>query len=386
MRKLNGLDWFLGNVYHTPIRAGLLQDLVDPLREQLIAAPYSAQSVATAISDYVSRTTGESSPNATQASVNRILIESDLTEVARTLTDAHVQDALEQRREYPTFLKERLNASVEKMGGLGLPLRETPKLHFVKQMPAPYSSSGAAIIACDQGDEDAFGVSPGLYITSNYRPFYTEYILYHEMLHLYLGERHPEVLSGRLEEGLAEALGAGWLALSFMPLTLVLNLFIVNRLSTNYAGQWERYLDATRQAWRLLQRMGLDGVTELVRRGRPALIDTELRMYAEITDLHKGSPVTLPPQLDALLAAVCDLYPRSLAASPAAVLVAPYAKEGATVREVALEANMDPELALEGLRELQDVLGIAALRPDESVVVFSLAPQLASSRLLRYSI
>lgn len=383
MRHFNGLDWFLGAAYNSTLSTALLRDVVAPLRERLEPLPYEVSAVANEVSRWLQGATAATTPLGTAEEARLVVLRDDISRIATNVVAAGVVKDLERRRDYASFMASTLDSARAEMSNVGLDLKSPTEVFFVDEFPAPYNSRDAAIIACDEGDLHEFGIPPGLYIGPGFRPFYTEFIVFHEVVHVYLGSLSPQEFAGRLEEGWAEVLGAGWLSLQFMPPDLVLNLFVLNRLSSQYAGQWERYLDATRQVWALVQRFGFQQIVEWTMQGRPKLSDLEAKIMQGLGREWHPSTGRIPPDLGALLSAVCDTYPRSLVCSPAAFLAAPHAHAGATVREIAASAGMSQKLTIEALEELQDALGLLALRPDRSVVPFSVAPEASSSGRLR---
>lgn len=383
MRDFNGLDWFLGAAYNSTLRTALLRDVVSPLRGRLETQPYDSTAVAKELSRWMQDLPPLASRIGTTEEAHLVVLREEISRIAATVVVPAVVRGLEDRRDYSKFMASTLASARAEMSKVGLDVPAPIEAFFVDEFPAPYDSRDAAIIACDDGDLQEFGIRPGLYIGPGFRPYYTEFIAFHEVIHVYLGSLSPLEFAGRLEEGWAEVLGAGWLSLRFMPLDLVLKLFVLNRLSSQYTGQWERYLDATRQVWSILQRFGFQRVVELTMGGRPILSDVEANLMQGLGEEWHASTGQIPPDLGALLSAVCDTYPRSLACSPAAFLAAPHAHAGATVREIAASAGMSQSLTIEALEELQDALGLLAVRPDRSVVPFSVAPAASSSGCLR---
>lgn len=386
MRDLTALDWFLGAAYETSISSSLLTDVIDPIRHGLQSRRYAGDDVASAIDAWL-ETSESAGLITTQDEALKVALSHDLRKVRDVAVSQQLQFDLDLRRNLEEFLSATLQAGVQACQEVGLTFREQPQIYFVDAFPEPYSASAAAIIACDAGDKDAFGIEPGLYATTNYRPIYTEFIIYHELVHLYLGQNQPDLFASRLEEGFAEVIGSGLIGLRFLRPEILRNLFTLNRLSSSYDCRWERYLDATRQVWSLLQELGLKQLLSILQMGRSEIRELETQVLTRVRDVRhvKRDTTDLPPDLGWLFATVCDGFPRSLSASPAAWLVAPHAHQGSTVREIGVQTRMHPELVKVALEELQDILGLLALRPDGVVVTFSEASRIARTQLIRYS-
>src|SRR6266700_4778460 len=119
-------------------------------------------------------------------------------------------------------------------------------------------------------------MEPGIYFPeSRLRPFYSEFLLSHELIHVILGKISPNLLARGLEEGIAKLIGALYLSNQILGKDLTINLFIYNRLSYRHQQFWELYMDATRQAKFLYQRFGLQGIVELMKSGREKLKKVE---------------------------------------------------------------------------------------------------------------
>lgn len=383
VRRLNGYDWFIGSAYFAKLRTSLLSDVVAKARPILLNCPYDAESVAEALDNEFGATSG-SSVIATQHEAFEALVRLDLQAIRDRTTDSMVIAELTARQNMPDTLARAAERGASLLRQAGLHDLVTPELHFVESFPAPYSESRAAIIATDDGDRQKFGIDPGLYIKQTYRPIYSEFIVYHELIHTYLGQLSPELFCSNFEEGLADLIGSGWVGTRVFTEPLVENLFVLNRLSRLNDPAWERYVDALRQALSFMMVNGFDGVVQLIRSGREGLQEAERHILEgrDLAERHVHSGAESP--LRRIVTSICLKFPRSLVVSPAAALVAPHAVAGASLREVATASRVGIELVHDVCEELQNIFGLLALRPDSAVIAFSNADMIASTGAMRY--
>lgn len=384
-RTLTGFDWLLGSAYFSNIHASLLSDVTVPMRERTSGLPYRSESVAGAIDAALSSLNTDDVTGSQQAAFDRMLA-ADLRSIRRSAVDPSVVQELDNRRDMPKKLGQVVDAAVTILRKAGLADIAPPDLHFVDSFPEPYVDSPAVIIATDDGDRLRFGIPPGLHIKPNYRPIYTEYIVCHELIHSYLGQVSPHIYSTRLEEGVADLLGSGWLALQMFPEALVGRLFVLNRLSRASDPGWERYLDATRVSWAFTISEGFERLVQLVSEGRESLARLEIELLSGVELAHPGSHRGLNSAFYRLMTSVCLTYPRSLVVSPAAALVAPHASAGSSLREISAAAGIEIGLVRSACKELQDVAGLLALRPDQTVISFSHADTVARTGAIRYGV
>lgn len=381
-----GLDWFLGAAYNTRLHASLLRDVVDPVRIQLLSIPFDGPSVRSVISSAISRLSPSDLIDTQSMALQRVLC-TDLEAILRSSEDEDVCRSIDLRSDIRGCLEESLAASLTILGDLGLGRSTPAKIHFVDDLPAPYESMSGAILAADEGDQSAFGIEPGLYVRPGARPFYTEFLVFHEAVHLLLGTMSPLEYASRLEEGICEVLGSGFVGLAMFGYGLTENLFVLNRLSRQYDASWERYLEAARQTWAATESIGLAGLVSIVKDGREAINQLEDASLLPTTELSATAVRPyVPSDLATLMRRVLLTYPRTLIATPAATLLAPHMGAGASLTEAASASGLSKDLALVAARELQDTLGLLALRSDETVVPFSQAQRVAASGAIRYSI
>jgi hypothetical protein len=380
---MNGEDYLLGLLYNVRGRFGRLGAFMRALPFDASALPYDAAPLR----DAVDRTIAAAESRRGligREQAKMLVVAVELRQVRARMSDQETLESLASRHAMRPVLEARLSDAVNLLREYGVVAGVT-NVYIVDKFPEPYQDREYAVLAADAGDERSHGIAPGLYfLERGVRPYYSEFLVCHEVLHVVLGNKNPELLAHGLEEGLAEVLGSIHLSRRVLGTELTRNIFVYNRLNDNYHPLWEQYLDFARMAAYILQRYGLAGLLDLARRGRPIIKDVEgqlLQGSGRDLPIEKGA--VGPEDLD-LVDYLFSLYPRSLVVSPLAYLVAPYALPGASTREVLGAANVAFEDGLEALEELENEFSLLGLRKDRSVVLWSDCPLYAPS--LRYKL
>ncbi|GAA0963085.1 hypothetical protein [Actinocorallia libanotica] len=253
-------------------------------------------------------------------------------------------------------ISDRLSAAGPAVQGrlvkAGLPVEEAP-LRVMDEFPPPFHQFGWSAFAPDREDEENFGVEPGVYfLRSRLRPFYSELLFAHEVIHTVTGKRDPEVFAMGLEEGLAEAVGSCFGALAVLEPATIRNILLHGRHGVDRPKLWSVYLDHTRQAYLLYREFGLTGLIELIKQGRAAIHRAEELVvqgrYREL-DLPRGN---WDPDTGALLDFLCCGYLSSHVFSPVECLLVFHAEPGRSLDEVCERANVAPEIGRPALESL----------------------------------
>jgi hypothetical protein len=315
----------------------------------------------------------------------------DLQAIEEVLCDDEITKEIDQRYNIEHMLNNCRDRAVELLQEIGICI-DIPKIFLVPELPAPYHKRGYSAFTADRGDSEKYDIQPGIYFPiKSLRPFYSEFLLFHEMIHVILGQISPYLLGRGLEEGLAELVGAMYLSSRILGKDLTVNLFIYNRLSSEYPRFWELYMDATRMATLLHQRFGLEGIVELLNSGREVVKQVEeccLRMRFDQIDLPHG-------KADMELADIADYlslaFNRSLVVSPLAKYLSRYVQAGCTAEQILQNARVDITAGLKALQELENDVLLASFssegsEPDHRVVVWSDCDRLAQGSIIRYDI
>jgi len=344
--------YFLGALYHVRGNFSHLSRFMKQFSPRLNSLPYESTSVLELVRHlreahtYVEEKVGE------EQALSLMLAE-DLAEIERVLQDDDIVAAIDMREDLQTTLETCKERAVKHLENIGVHI-DPPKLTFLRKLPAPYDIQGYAAFVADPGDVQTYGIPQGVYFAENrLRPFYSEFILMHELMHVVLGKLNPDISARGLEEGLAELVGAMYLSSKILGKQLTTNLFIYNRMSYGFQQFWELYMDATRQATLLYHRFGLKGIVELVNGGRERLKQIEqycLRMEFDRIILPDGDHDTNLTDIADFLSLA---YNRNMVVSPMAKYLTRFVRPHATIAQILEEANVEREAGLRAIKELK---------------------------------
>jgi len=349
---------FMAAMYLSDVRFSYLPGFATEVRGEISRAASSADELVAILARAGSAADPEA-PLADGPAVRRHVEARDL----RTIQEMVKDDRLAAVDFSPEGIHAEIVATcrraVDILSAQGLTLGEPPDVLLVDRMPHPYDGKPSiTALAVDGADEAEYGVAQGVYFQrSGLTPFYSQFIALHEMVHIMLGHRDPGRNAHGIEEGIADVLGSIWLSQLILGRELTRQLYVLNRLSSEYNPYSERYLDSARQAFALILIHGFEGTLEFLRGGRAELYRIE-------KSLLKAAPRTrivadLGDDFMSLAWELLFTYPRSFVCSPAAFLFARQAHSGLTIREVAAQAS----------RELRDEHGVLFLRKDGLVVL-----------------
>jgi hypothetical protein len=314
----------------------------------------------------------------------KLLVADDIMAAKSCLKDENIYARLLSEANVESSLQSCLSEALAIFHEHGLQITE-PRLNIVDQFPEPYNQAGYSAIATDEGDWSQHGIEPGLYfVRDGLRPIYSKFLLVHELIHIALGAKSPMSLGRGLEEGLAEIVGSMFMSCQILGQESTKNLFIYNRLSYGFNHFWELYLDYTRQAAYLYHKFGMNGLIELINRGREFIKKTEVLCLA-----GRFSEISLPEggwikEVTDIVDFLCLTYGRNLSITPLAYYLARYIAPGKTTVEILTEANVSMEPGRVAIEELQNEVFISQFKSDWSISTFSDAQLLSVNGTLRY--
>lgn len=363
MMNFNGWTYFLGALCHVRGSFGHMWKFARQFADELKSLPYERTPVLMKVQQLrqeyslVLGTIGEEE-------AFRLVLADDLFEVEQALLDNAIAAEIDRRWDIQAVLHRCKDRAVDHLLSIGVQI-DSPVLNVVEKLPAPYDGHGYSAFVADQGDVDFYGIKPGIYFAQNrLRPFFSEFILVHELIHVVLGKINPHLLARGLEEGLAELVGAMYLSSRMLRKDVTTNLFLYTRLSYGLRQYWELYMDATRMATMLHHRYGLEGVVYLLNSGRAKLKEVEdycLRMEFDRIELPKGQPdQELADISDFLSLAFC----RNLVVSPLAKYLSRFVRPERTIADILIEANVEREGGLRAIKELKTRVYLASFLDD----------------------
>lgn len=392
----SGRTYFLSALYH--LRGGF-SHLPSFLRyaRPLSSLPFERLAVLQNVERLREEYSTMSGPIDQQAAL-RLLVAEEFERVMTVLKDSAITEQIDARDEegMRRHLEQCCDKAIDFLQTMGVDV-DCPRLFVVDQLPYPYTNGKYAALMADEGDRTLYGIQPGIYFLSkSLVPFYSEFLLCHELIHVVLGKRSPDQLACGLEEGLAELIGAMYLSSKILGPELTANLFIYNRLSDEYTRFWEFYVDGTHLAALLYHRLGLSGVFELLKQKREtvkALEDQCFHMNFSFSDslrptIYRADP---DPAFSDLVDFLALAFSRSLVVSPLAKYLMRHISVGRSVAEILDSAHVERTPGEKALRELEQNYYLLAFSGGEShferaIVSLSECHRFSKDSVMRYEI
>jgi len=255
-----------------------------------------------------------------------------------------------------------------------------PEIHVIDNFPPPYDTSPVSALTIGPNADTI--LKGGLYFLRNdVRPYYSSFLLLHELVHYAVADRDRNIARG-LEEGIAEVVGSLYLAYKYMGTSVARRIFTYNRLFEADHTLWDLYLDYTRQAASLYLLTGLNGVANVLQGGRGQIKAVE-KAYSLGT--LPSSP--LIPEWDSELTKLVHSlvlgYVPHMVVSPMAKYLSRFVRANLSVRNIIRSAGVEEHLGERALVELAESARVIALSPDLTLVTHSDCELVQPS--LRYS-
>jgi hypothetical protein len=274
--------------------------------------------------------------------------------LARDLARLDVElDQLPTPLEFEARLHNAYKVTLQTLRGLGLEFSE-PSFRIVERFPEPYHEMDWVAFAPDKADQENFGIEPGVYLLEGeLSPYYSELTLTHELVHAVIGIANPYLLGRGLEEGIAELVGTLYIGLQLYSPRIVYNVFKHTRLGSRSSQSNTLYLDYTRQAFLIYRHFGLNGIAQLIQKGREAIKEIEALCLSDNIDAISLATGNWNEQLTRLGEKLLLGFIPNLVVSPLAAYIAEFVNPERTVEEIAIAARVDIDSAQEALEELQ---------------------------------
>ncbi len=239
---------------------------------------------------------------------------------------------------------------LEKFGIYALP----PQFFVVDRFPAPFDNNDWSAFCPDADDEKKYGIQKGIYfLRKHIRPYYSEILLAHEIIHSLCGENAPELFAMGLEEGIAEIIGSLYLSSNVLNLDVVSNNFSYTRFNKNANLLWTLYLDHTRQAYSLYKKFGIEVLIYLINKGRKEIHDVERKMFSKNKLLYDfGTKTYLGDEFDNMLDYLLMQFTPNYVVTPLQTLLIREAKEGILVNDICEKLQISKEV---GKNELEKI-------------------------------
>lgn len=284
----------------------------------------------------------------TESSAKSRLIAKDLDCVRKSLSVVDVS-AIQALRDDP--LRD-FNYYTSALKALGAEFDE-PQIRTVEEFPAPFNRFQWAAFCPDAEDEKRYGIARGIYFRrSALRPYYTQALLAHEMIHCIPGKRDPNILAMGLEEGIADLLGSLHLVSLRYGKHIARNLYIYARHAHPMNQIWKLYLDHARQAAIIYKKFGLTGLVFLLNSGRRVIHEVEGKLrIGHFSEIHLPTG-DWNPILDEIVDEALLGYPSNYVIPPLGYHLLEFIQEGASISEICSRASVPIELGRQTLEQL----------------------------------
>jgi hypothetical protein len=261
---------------------------------------------------------------------------------------------------------------------VGLKLSGSFPVKVVEEYPHPYDSMTGAAMVPDETDAKRYGISPGIYFRKDKMCLVPSSLtVAHELVHAFVATTDEGLLSRGLEEGLGEFFAFVLVAPELFSVEVAENLFISKRLKyTGHKQRFQTYMDYFRVATWLYGEFGLNGLIDLLHKGRRTIKNVEMDLVSgrlPKAQLSRSAPNSKLLQRAERLAL---LFPEHEVVSPEAFYLVLRSQRGGTPLQSALHTS--------ALTELQDrVFGV--FMNSDGVVEFDDFPTLFATPSFRYS-
>lgn len=305
--------------------------------------------------------------------------------LARDLARLNAElDQLPTSPEFYARLHNAYQVGLQTLRGLGLEFSK-PNFYVVERFPDPYDEMDWIAFAPDKADQENFAIKPGVYLLEGeLSPYYSELTLIHELVHAIIGIANPNLLGRGLEEGIAELVGTLYIGLRLYPPRIVRNVFKHTRLGSHSSQSNKLYLDYTRQAFLIYQHFGLNGIVQLILKGRDSIKEIEALCLSDSIDAISLTAGNWDEQLTRLAEELLLGFIPNLIVSPLTAYIAEFVAPERTVEEIAVAAHVDIDSAKEALEELQNRTFTVLL--DKEKITYSDLSFIAHTDSLRYEV
>lgn len=243
----------------------------------------------------------------------------------------------------------------------------SPKFYVVDAFPKPFDNTDWSAFCPDAEDERNYGIPKGIYFLKKHiRPYYSEILLAHEMVHSLCGESNPELFAMGIEEGIAEIIGSLYLAGNVLGINAVSNNFAYTRFNRNANLLWTLYLDHTRQAYLLYRKYGIEILAYMINKGRCEIHNIERKLFSKEQFIFNFSSKTyLGEEFDNMLEYLLLAFTPNYVVTPLQKILIREAKEGVMIKEICDKVQMPTEIVKAELSKIAFATSLFMLDEDK---------------------
>lgn len=231
------------------------------------------------------------------------------------------------------------------------------KIYIVDCYPVPFDSLTGVAIAPDLYDFEKYGIPMGIYLKTNLLSNYqSKLTLAHEILHISVAKKNPELLARGLEEGICELLGSLYCTAKLINNQVAINYLKHRRFKyTNNSQTSKLYTDYLKMAYLLYLKVGINGMISIINQGRKKL--KEVENLISNNELNKINVVKKPQYdeiLDTLASYIILGIPENEVVSPLSYyIIKNYSNEN-SIDDVIKKLNLEFKDGTECIKEIQN--------------------------------
>ena len=318
-----------------------------------------------------------------QSAAASILIARDLEAVEKT-TRMYIKDE-DLREDYLHVNFEKLKKLFEEHG------IDIGDINFsvVDKFPEPYHEMNFWAMNYDTDDEQTLGIPRGVCLKREYlMPMYSVVLMAHELIHVAIGKVNENLLARGFEEGLCDLFGSLYLCSQLIPQEICENMLKNSRLSYPREQIRQVYTDALRQVLLLHENIGVNGLTEIIRKGNAEGRGIIKKIEALcIEDKYQLIPINNKGIKDEGISKFARFYisfPTSLVVSPLAYLLSEKLSPSMKIESLLNENKIDLEEGKKAIRELQERVFLVVA--DNERIIYDDTKAVLKNKMLRYEL
>lgn len=257
---------------------------------------------------------------------------------------------------------------------------------IVKVLPKPYDKMSWSAAYFNELEE-RYNIKSGIYfLKKNLYEFEVSKSLIHELIHTCICSNTDDDFnmdSRGLEEGICDV-GVLYFGSKLLSKRIAKNLILYGKFRYSPKPEFvAQYREGIRMALVLYNKFGMNGLFDLIRKGRRELIKVEKLAMQGKFDKIKLKKGLFTKDMDQLSAELLT-YQRYLVVSPLAYFIATKVRRNSKLNKIIDQYNLEPRQARKALKELQERVFIVT--SDKGVVSSDSSKRYLQANTLKYEI
>lgn len=373
---MNGSSYIEGGIYNTTCKFSSIESFLEKINIHFLKLPFHKPEVLSRLDTLIKELDSRHSKIGQEEAL-KLLISMDLKKIQKTLIKKQIENPLvELEKHFSRFIRIFDEFEIDTCD---------VQFSIVNKFPKPFNNMSWEAFNADKADESKYGIPFGIYFRDDgLAPYYSTWLLAHELTHVSIGLPNPYKLARGLEEGVCDLFGATYLILREYGMDLSKNLIIYCRLGGHKSQFWDIYLDNLRMANYIYRKYGLDGIVELIRSGRDKIKETEKNLLRGRFDKIRLTEGEGNDELTKILDFTLECYQRNYVVSPLAKYIAAHLAPGNDLNTVIEDLNLEKKAGRKAIQELQDKVFLILI--DNEKVDYSDMDIFYNDLMLRYEV